>query len=88
MEEGGFLMNTLNKERSEPDQMPDSYLGDGLYASFDGFQIVLTAPRVSFGADHFVALEPSVFSALLRYADEINKKYETTHFDLKGERPR
>jgi hypothetical protein len=40
----------------------ERYLGDGLYVSFDGFHIVLRAPRTS--GDHFVALEPSVYSAL------------------------
>jgi len=38
------------------------YLGDGLYASFDGWQIMLRAPRLN--GDHFVALEPSVYRAL------------------------
>jgi hypothetical protein len=40
----------------------EEYLGDGLYVSFDGFQIVLRAPRSD--GDHFVALEPAVWLAL------------------------
>lgn len=47
----------------------ESYLGDGLYASFDGFTIWLRAPRE--GGDHYVGLEPAVFVELLRYAEEI-----------------
>ena len=36
----------------------ETYLGDGLYASFDGFSFVLRAPRE--GGNHWVALEPFV----------------------------
>lgn len=39
----------------------ETYLGDGLYASFDGFRFILRAPR-EYG-DHFVALEPDVLRA-------------------------
>lgn len=44
----------------------ETYLGDGLYASFDGFMIILRAPRT--GGDHFVGLEPVVFRQLLEFA--------------------
>jgi hypothetical protein len=44
----------------------ETYLGDGLYASFDGWQIRLRAPR--FGAeDHKVDLEPEVWERLVEY---------------------
>jgi hypothetical protein len=56
----------------------ESYLGDWLYATFDGFQITLRAPRA--GGDHFVALEPEVYTALIRFADSINEKYNVRHF--------
>jgi hypothetical protein len=39
----------------------ETYLGDGLYASFDGYHFKLRAPR--FGADHEVFLEPHVKSS-------------------------
>ncbi len=42
------------------------YLGDGLYASFDGFQIWLRAPRI--GGDHEVALAPGVFRNLIDFS--------------------
>lgn len=45
----------------------ETYLGDGLYASHDGYQYVLRAPR-EFG-DHYVALEPEVLSAFLKYVE-------------------
>ena len=34
------------------------YLGDGLYCSFDGYQIRLRAPRE--GGDHEIFLEPGL----------------------------
>jgi len=36
----------------------ETYLGDGLYASFDGWQIVLRDPREH--GDHWIGLEPDV----------------------------
>lgn len=38
------------------------YLGDGVYASFDGYQIWLRTPRSN--GDHSLALEPRVLAAL------------------------
>jgi hypothetical protein len=49
----------------------ETYLGDGLYASFDGFMITLRAPREH--EDHWVALEPKVFAALLEFVRGINR---------------
>lgn len=47
----------------------ETYLGDGLYAHFDGYQFILRAPR-EYG-DHLVALEPPVFDALLKYREKV-----------------
>lgn len=47
----------------------ETYLGDGLYAHFDGYHIRLRAPREN--GDHEVALEPPVFDALLEYRERI-----------------
>jgi len=44
----------------------ETYLGDGLYASFDGWYLTLRAPRE--GGDHWVALEPPVFVELMAFA--------------------
>ncbi len=46
----------------------ETYLGDGLYASFDGFSLWLRAPREH--GDHYVALEPLVFYTFIEYAKE------------------
>lgn len=52
----------------------ETYLGDGLYASFDGYQIKLRAPRD--GADSVVFLEPEVVMALADYIATLHKPKE------------
>ena len=44
----------------------ERYLGDGLYASFDGWQIKLRAPREE-GGDHVVYLEPATIAELIKF---------------------
>ena len=56
--------------------MSDTYLGDGLYASFDGWQIELTADRGS-PNERTVYLEPSVWEALKRYVASIHDQEAT-----------
>ena len=51
---------------TEPNK--ETYLGDGVYASYDGYQIALRAPR-HFG-DDFVFLDKEVYQALVRFAGE------------------
>jgi hypothetical protein len=46
----------------------DKYLGDGVYASFDGYQIWLA---VSDHTNKVIALEPEVLNALVNYAKEL-----------------
>jgi hypothetical protein len=43
----------------------ERYLGDGLYASFDGFMFVLRAPREN--GDHWVGIEPNVLEAFDKF---------------------
>lgn len=50
----------------------ETYLGDGLYASFDGFAIWLRAPRET--GDHVVALEPQVYRELVNFVDRMKKE--------------
>lgn len=47
----------------------ETYLGDGLYCSFDGWQIKLRAPRED--GDHVVYLEPSVQVAFVEFIERI-----------------
>lgn len=47
----------------------ETYLGDGLFVSFDGYSFILRAPRES--EDHWVALEPEVLAAFLSFIKTI-----------------
>jgi hypothetical protein len=53
--------------REEEMTMTESYLGDGLYASFDGFAFTLRAPREN--GDHFVILEPLVLREFIAFVN-------------------
>ena len=57
----------------------EEYLGDGLYASWDGFAFTLRAPRI--GGDHFVVLEPLVL-------DEFESFVKRTEQEIEGQRQR
>ena len=60
----------------------EAYLGDGLYADFDGWQICLWTMRDN--GKHEVYLEPAVFRALIKFANYINGKYRTKNFEGEG----
>jgi hypothetical protein len=47
----------------------NEYLSEGVYASFDGYSIILKTEREN--GWHWIALEPYVFEALLHYKDKI-----------------
>jgi hypothetical protein len=47
----------------------ETYLGDGLYASFDGWLIKLRAPRI--GGDHWVGLEPEIVARFLQWLEKV-----------------
>lgn len=51
-----------------------TYLGDGVYASFDGYHIWLHVG--SHDSPRLVALEPEVLEALDRYRREIAERYK------------
>lgn len=54
---------------SDEDQvMPREYLGDAVYASFDGYHIWL---KTGDGSNQQIALEAKVYFALRRYAQRI-----------------
>lgn len=52
-----------------PPKIKETYLGDGLYASFDGYQIRLRAPRSP--EDHMVFMEHQAFLEFLKYANSV-----------------
>ena len=47
----------------------ETHLGDGLFASFDGYQIKLRAPRDN--GDHEVYLEPGVWKSLVEWRNAL-----------------
>lgn len=51
----------------------ETYLGDGLYASFDGFQFCLRAPRED--GDHVVYLDPTVIMAFHDYVERTARRF-------------
>jgi hypothetical protein len=53
------------------EQTTECYLGDGLYARFDGHGINLRAPRHD--GDHWVYLEPEVYHSLLKFVDQLKE---------------
>ena len=55
--------------------MDDRYLGDGVYASFDGYHIILDLR----GQDSTtrIGLEPSVLAELNQYAKDLEKSSDT-----------
>lgn len=59
-----------------PENAPQTYLGDGLYAWFDGWHIWLGTERD--GRWESVALEPRVFRELMRFAGGVLRYEEPT----------
>lgn len=49
----------------------NTYLGDGVYASFDGYKIWLA---VRHHENKVVALEPEVFASLCAYVERLKEK--------------
>jgi hypothetical protein len=47
----------------------ETYIGDGVYVRFDGYQLWLRTPRQN--GDHEIALEPAVYFALRDFAQKI-----------------
>lgn len=53
--------------------MEDIYLGDGVYASFDGYHIWLAVNDSDYKV---IALEPAVMDRLIEYSKMIEQKYK------------
>jgi hypothetical protein len=47
----------------------ETYLGDGLFASWDGWQVRLRAPRD--GGDHEVFLDDSTLQAFIEFVETL-----------------
>lgn len=57
--------------------MNKMYLGDSVYAEFDGYHIVLTTEN-GFGPSNTIALEPQVLKALDLFREQLNSEEEPT----------
>lgn len=60
---------TPDTDPTRPRDRFSDYIGDGVYAEFDGYHIWLWADRD--GQRHRIALEPAVLAALNRYAERL-----------------
>ena len=54
------------------DDYPQVYLGDGVYARFDGYQIWLSTQRSDSRTDS-VALDPAVYAKLVEYVAKLKE---------------
>lgn len=54
------------------DRVDEEYIGDGVYASFDGYQIWL---KVNDRYSAEIAIEPKVYKSLTEYIHKIETKY-------------
>lgn len=59
----------LDRRASRDAKPAEEYLYDGVYASFDGFQIKLRVERDN--GDHIIYLEPRAWDDLLRFVKRI-----------------
>ena len=69
------MVDDLNVQiaHTERSRTRQEYLGDGVYAEFDGYQIWLyTHDGISRLSE--IALEPGVFARLLAYAEKLRTK--------------
>jgi hypothetical protein len=53
---------------SPKSEYPERYIGDGVYVSFDGYQLWLSTAD---GSGCRIALEPGVYSALKAYVEDL-----------------
>lgn len=63
------LAQTIGKPMLSFQGNKETYLSDGLFVSFDGYHIILRAPRS--GGDHWVAMEPAVLQAFDSYRQSL-----------------
>ena len=61
----------MPEEHQYPNQR---YIGDGVYANFDGYQIIIKTHRED--GTHYIAIESAVLKSLNEYWAYVNKFYE------------
>lgn len=60
--------------------LPKHYLGDSVYAEWNGHQIVLTTEN-GFGPSNRIVVEPEVWAMLRRYVDWVAEAHRTAAVD-------
>ena len=63
----------------ERGQMSKAYLGDSVYAEFDGYGITLTTDN-GYGPSNAIYLEPAVVEALNRFLKSLKEDAEAKRF--------
>jgi hypothetical protein len=64
-------------------QPDETYLGEGLYVSFDGFQFCLRAPRKD--GDDVIYLDPTVTLAFNAYVERTARRFTGVTMDGDGQ---
>ncbi len=59
------------------ERQQESYIGDGVYTSFDGEYIVLRTPREN--SDHVIYLDVGVYRSLVEYAETVGWSVKPEH---------
>ena len=54
------------------------YIGDAVYAAFDGYHIILTVED-GIKATNRIALEPAVYNALVKYRGDLQAMVDADH---------
>ena len=62
-----------------------TYLGDGLYATFDGWDVTLTAPTEA--GVRWVVLEPKVLDNFLTWIESLKPKHQDKTYQDKTWEP-
>lgn len=58
--------------------MPKEYLGDSVYADFDGYAITLTTEN-GLGPSNTIVLEPDILAALNNYVERLKHQQPENH---------
>ena len=53
-----------------------TYLGDSVYADFDGYMVTLTTEN-GYGPSNTIHIEPQVFAALQQFVQRLQKESDT-----------
>lgn len=64
----------MTPEQFKEKYSKETYIGDGVYVSFDGYSFNLRTPREN--GDHHISLEPDMIQSILDYKDKVYKDAE------------